>query len=142
MASTLTMQDLSSFDLWHAHFGHINANSLRKSHQMVTRFPTTGISKIIFPSCLKGKKHYEAFSNQSSTWAPQPLKLVFMDLCGTMYHVSPSASLYSMIFAHDFNKITWDLFLHENSEALPEFTKWLALVPNESSKTFKTLHVD
>ena len=55
---------LSDYDLWHARFGHINNEYLRRASSMVNGLPPVGGSKNLCHSCLQGKQHREPFPKQ------------------------------------------------------------------------------
>ena len=94
---------------------------------MVVGLPTLGGHKDLCSSCLKGKKHREAFPSQASRRATQVLELVHMDLCGPMQTVSLGGSLYFMLLVDDFSQLCWVFFLHQKSEAFLSFSSWLVL---------------
>ena len=63
-----------------------------------------------------------------------------MDFCGPMKRDSLHGSLYFMLLVDDFSRLSWVFFLRKKSEPFPNFTKWLALIQNESRQTLKTLY--
>ena len=56
----------SSLALWHARFGHLNVDYLRKAAKMVDGLPALGGHQDLCSSCVKGKQHQEAFPTQAS----------------------------------------------------------------------------
>ena len=128
--------------LWHARFGHLNVDYLRKAAKMVEGLPTLGRQQDVCQSCIKGKQHRDAFPTQASRCATQPLELVHMDLCGPMQQISLGGSWYFMLLVDDFSRLTWVFFLHQKSEAFPSFSSWLVLVQKETGKLLKTIRAD
>ncbi|KAF2306587.1 hypothetical protein GH714_019620 [Hevea brasiliensis] len=69
---------------WHARYGHLNFNSLRKLSRrgMVKGLPSIDQVDKLCDGCLVGKQHRTSFPKKSEFRANKPLELVHSDLCG------------------------------------------------------------
>ncbi|KAF2310093.1 hypothetical protein GH714_006509 [Hevea brasiliensis] len=69
---------------WHARFGHLNFDSLRKLSRkgMVKGLPSIDQANKLCDGCLVGKQHRTSFPKQTEFRASRPLELVHSDLCG------------------------------------------------------------
>lgn len=139
--STALVSSTSS-SLWHARYGHLNNEYLRKATKLVDGLPSIPLNKDLCSSCVKGKQHRDNFPKQASRRATKVLELVHMDLCGPMQTMSLGGSLYFMLIIDDFSRITWVFFLHLKNEAFPSFVSWLTLVEKESGHSLKTVRAD
>ena len=123
-SSLVTLLD---YDLWHARFGHINSEYLRRASSMVDELPPVGGSKNLCRSCLQGKQHREPFPKQASRRGTAPLQLVHMDLCGPLPEASLGGSLYFLLLVDDFSRFCWVFFLQQKSDAFRSFSQWFPL---------------
>ena len=61
LVDSLLLTTNSSLALWHAQFGYLNVDYLRKAAKMVDGLPALGGHQDLCSSCVKGKQHREAF---------------------------------------------------------------------------------
>lgn len=79
--------NLATENLWHRHYGHLGAHSLKKlGHgKLVEAFNYDTSSKLSFcESCESGKHHRCQFPANCSERSSQALRLVHSDVCGKM----------------------------------------------------------
>jgi hypothetical protein len=81
---------------WHARFGHINFEALRKMgrEELVCGLPILSQVDQVCEACLTGKHRRTPFPHQAMWRATEPLELVHGDICGPISLVTPSGNRY------------------------------------------------
>jgi hypothetical protein len=79
---------------WHARFGHINFEALRKMgrEKLVRSLPILSQADQVCEACLTGKHRRTPFPHQEMRRATEPLELVHGDICGPISLVTPSGA--------------------------------------------------
>ena len=138
--------DVSSQQLWHARFGHLN---LKYMQQMASNELATGIrlnnmssnETLDCEACTLGKMHRSSFPKQSKHRATKILELVHSDLCGPMQVNSTGGSRYLLTFTDDYSRYTHVYFLKRKSEVLEKFKEFVMLAENMSGSLVERLNV-
>jgi hypothetical protein len=95
-----------------------------------------GVRNVVFEkdslcsACQVGKQvgtHNPAKNILSSS---RPLKLLHMDLFGTITYISIGGSKYGLVIVDDFSHFTWVFFLQDKSEAKGIVKKFIKRVQN------------
>ena len=81
--ASLLLSSQTETELWHARFGHLNYEYLRKASkgEFVRGLPDIGVSHSPCVSCIKGKQHRDAIPKKASRRSTSPLEMVSTDLC-------------------------------------------------------------
>ncbi|OWZ01945.1 Integrase, catalytic core protein [Phytophthora megakarya] len=108
----------SEWELWHAHMGHLNEDSLEKTQQGANGMPKTRPTvKTLCGGCMKGKQMVTHFPSRSRTTTSRPLELVHTDVMGPMKTKSKGGARYVLVFVDDYSRYvseaanTYKLFL-------------------------------
>lgn len=140
----LAHDSMSTSELWHKIFTHLNFKTLSCMEKMVIGIPKLnqehdGVCK----GCALGKNIKSPFHNSESR-AKGTLELIHSDLCGPMYVASLSGFWYYVNFIDDFLRKTWIYFLKtkESNEVLSIFKEFKAQVENFFDKRIKVLRFD
>ena len=107
---------------------------------MVKGLPTFQKENEKFQACIYGKQIRLAFP--TSTWREtRRLQLVQSDICGPL-DTSLRECKYFLLFIDEFNKIVWECFLKEKSEAFTHFQSFQNLVETATGEKIATLRTD
>ena len=74
---------MSTSQLWHERFGHLNLASLNEIHCMIADLLEITDFPDVCEACMMGKQHRRPFPKKASR-VKAPLELLHMDLCGKM----------------------------------------------------------
>jgi hypothetical protein len=91
---------------WHARFGHINFDALRKMGRegLVRDLPILSQVDQICEACLAGKHRRTPFPHQALQRATEPLELVHEDLCLPITPATPSGNRYFLLLVDDYSR--------------------------------------
>ena len=130
--------------LWHARFGHVNFQSLKKiaDKEMVMGVPSFKHPHQLCHSCLVAKQSRESFPAKTSYRADAPLELLHADLCGPITPATIGENHYFMLIVDDYSRWMWVNILRTKDQTLPVFTKFKTLVENMRGCRIKTLRTD
>jgi transposase InsO family protein len=94
---------------WHARFGHINFEDLRKMgrEELVRDLPILSQVGQVCKACLIGKHRRASFPHQAMRQAMEPLELVHGDICGPISPVTPSGNRYFLLLIDDYSRYMW-----------------------------------
>lgn len=110
----LTTTSLTTEELWHQIFGHINYNDLLllQKKEMVRDLPMLKQVHNDCDVCTLGKMHREEFPVRVERKQRDILELVlvFTDLCGPMQTKSLGGALYFLLFIGDCTKFSWYIY--------------------------------
>ncbi|MCO5608214.1 hypothetical protein L7F22_062420 [Adiantum nelumboides] len=129
------IQAMQDAELWHARFGHVGYGSLMtlQRHNMVHDLSLLEMPpRHVCESCLLGKMHRFAFSQDGSVRVTQKLQLVHSDVCGPMRTPSVGNSLYFVTFIDDFSRFCWVYPLKAKSDVFAIFQHYVSMVENET----------
>ena len=106
--------------LWHRrldHFGMRNLAKLQKEGHIL------GLTNFVFEkdrlcsACQAGKQVGAPHPAKNILTSNRPLKLLHMDLFGTITYISIGGNKYGLIIADDFSRFTWVFFWQYKSKA-------------------------
>jgi hypothetical protein len=129
---------------WHARYGHISFDSLRRLAQkeMVRGLPQLEQVEQVCDSYLTGKQRSAAFPEQARHHANNILDLVYCDLCGPIMPATPSGNQYFLLLVDDMSRFMWLQLLSSKDQA-PSFIKnFQAAIEVESGHKLKVLRTD
>jgi transposase InsO family protein len=139
----LAAKEISSSELWHLRYGHLNMSGLKLLNQkkMVNGLPEIGEIGLC-EGCVLGKQSKLPFPKDQSLRATKVLELVHTDLCGPMEVESMGGSKYFMLFIDDYSRMTWVYFLSYKSEAFGLFKRFKAMAETQTGARLKALRSD
>ncbi|CAH9135387.1 unnamed protein product [Cuscuta epithymum] len=119
--------------LWHARFGHLNFQALKRlsTFKMVEGLPEISHVNQVCDGCAVGKMHRTTFPNKTSFRAKKALELIHGDLCGPITPSTPAGNKYFLLLVDDYSRYMWITLLASKSEALEKFKRFKALIENE-----------
>jgi transposase InsO family protein len=129
---------------WHARFGHVNFNSLRKmaSAGLVRGLPTLEHVEQICEACLAGKRMHAPFPQQATRCAGRTLELIHGDLCGPISPATPSGNRYFLLLVDDYSRYMWISLLSPKSGAATAIKRVQAAVERKTSNLLGALRTD
>ena len=99
--------------LWHAHFSHINFDSITiMKHQDIQGLPTILSKFSPCHACIFDKHCKKPFHNFASR-ASKKLGLIHFDLCGHILIQSGNGNKYQLTFIDDYTRMCWVYLLKE-----------------------------
>ncbi|CAH9140422.1 unnamed protein product [Cuscuta epithymum] len=130
--------------LWHARYGHLNFQALRRltTNKMVDGVPEINHSNMVCDGCTLGKQHRSSFPDRANFRAKQQLELVHGDLCGPITPPTPGGNRYFMLLVDDYSRFMWIYLLKSKDEAFGAFKTFKRLAENEVEKKLKCFRTD
>ena len=120
----------ASYDLWHAHLGHVNHSVIsflnKKGHLFLTSLLS---SPSLCSTCQLAKNHQLPYSRNEHRSA-HVLDLIHCDLWGPSPIKSNSGFLYYIIFIDDYSRFTWLYSLKFKSDFFDIFLQFQKFVEN------------
>jgi hypothetical protein len=140
----LTSSAMTTVDLWHQRFGHINFNDLLllQKSGMVEGLLVLKSVHIDFDACAMGKLHRDEFPVHIDRKKRDILELVHTDLCGPMLTISLGGAYYFLLFIDDSTRFTWVYFLRKKSDTFEYFKEFRSMVEKQTGKSIKILSSD
>ena len=104
---------------WHARFGHLNFDSLRRlaKGDMVRGLPLVDHVNQLCDACLARKEWRASFAQHATYRAKDRLELVHGDLCGPITPATPSGKRYFLLLVDDLTRYMWLALLSTKDEA-------------------------
>jgi transposase InsO family protein len=129
---------------WHARFGHINFDALRKMGRegLVRDLPILSQVDQICEACLAGKHRRTPFPHQALRRATEPLELVHGDLCGPITPATPSGNRYFLLLVDDYSRFMWVMLLPTKDGAPAAIKNVQAAAERKSGKKLRILRTD
>lgn len=129
---------------WHARYGHLNFESLRKlaSRGMVRGMPQIEHVNQICDSCLAGKQRRTPFPQVAKYRAQKLLELVHGDICGAIKPATPAGNSYFLLLVDDYSRYMWLTLLKHKDEAAQAIQRFKARTEIESGNKLGTLRTD
>ena len=113
----LTSSGMTTEDLWHQKFGHINFKDLLllQKKGMVTILPNLKNSHVDYETCALGKMHRDEFPVNVNRKQRDILELVHTDLCGPMHSRYLRGAYDLLLFFNESTRFMWVYFLSKKS---------------------------
>jgi transposase InsO family protein len=129
---------------WHARYGHLNFESLRKlGHDgMVHGMPMIEHVDEICDGCLVGKQRRASFPATAKYRADERLDLVHGDLCGPISPPTHGGKRYFLLLVDDKTRYMWLVLLRSKDEAPTAIRRWQAGVEVETRVKLRVLRTD
>ena len=141
---SLTSATMSTTELWHHMYGHLNYNDLlllqRKT--MVEGLPVMKCEHLPCEACALGKQHREEFPVHTEKRKYDILELIHTDVCGPMQTRSLGGASYFVIFIDDRSRYTWVYFIRRKSDIFEYFKEFRTMVEKQTGKCIKILRSD
>lgn len=132
----------ASYELWHAHLGHISFDVISTLNKCGVLSVTTLLPKSdICTSCQLAKDHRLPLKLNDKR-ASFPLDLIHCDLWGPSPITSPDGFRYYVIFIDDFSRFTWFYPLKTKTGFYAVLSAFIKLVQNQCSRKIKTFQSD
>nr|AAU90089.1 putative polyprotein [Oryza sativa Japonica Group] len=129
---------------WHARFGHLNFQALRRLAQaeMVRGLPVIDHVDQLCDGCLAGKQRRVPFPDKARFRAQDALELVHGDLCGPIAPATPGGRKYFLLLVDDMSRFMWIRLLSGKHEAAAAIKQFKAGVEMESGRKLRALRTD
>jgi hypothetical protein len=129
---------------WHARFGHINFEALRKMGRegLVRGLPILSQVNQICEACLAGKHRRTPLPHQALRRATEPLELVHGDICSPISPVTPSGNRYFLLLVDDYSRYMWVVLLPTKDGAPAAIKNVQAAAERKSGKQLRALRTD
>ena len=131
--------------LWHRRLAHVGMRNLAKLQK---EGHILGLTNVVFEkdrlcsSCQVGKQVGAPHPAKNMLTLTRPLKLLHMDLFGTIAYISIGGNKYGLVIIDDYSCFTWVFFLHDKSEVQGIVKKFIRRVQNEFELKIKNIRSD
>ena len=138
--SDVNAAKLPKISLWHSRLGHMSIKGMEQLAHFgyLPSLKFSDLKKCEF--CLYGRQ-VQIPHKRASNQKLQLLELVHTDVC-EMPTVSLGGAKYILSFIDDATRKVWVYTLKRKSDTFTAFTKFVALVENETGKKLKALRSD
>ena len=108
-ANASTASTITSREIWHCRFGHLNYNYIKEmeNKQMVNGMDFDVVNKSTDKHCeawILGKMQKKPMPKQSSNRATKPFEIIHTNVCGPMQVMSKGGSKYLLTFIDDYSR--------------------------------------
>jgi len=142
MAPMSNFSAVASLQLWHERLGHVNVAGVKrmiKNKDVYGLKCTSMVVKDICEPCVYGKSAMTPMPSAGGVRVTRRLQLVHSDLGGPMSEPSRGGALYFGTFTNNFSRWTDVVFLHNKSDLLVEYKKWLTKAQLHTGNKIKVL---
>jgi transposase InsO family protein len=131
--------------LWHrrlAHVGMRNLAKLQKGEHII------GLTNVVFEkdrlcsACQARKQVGAPYPAKNIIRSSRPLKLLHMDLFGSIAYISIGSNKYGLVIVDDFSQFTCVFFLQDKSETQGIVKKFIRRTQNEYELKIKNIRSD
>jgi len=105
--------------LWHRRLAHVRMRNLAKLQK---NEHILGLTNVVFEkdrlcsACQAGQQVGASHPAKNILTTSRPLKLLHMDLFGSIAYVSIGGNKYGLVIVDDFSRVTWVFLLQDKSE--------------------------
>ncbi|KAG8491616.1 hypothetical protein CXB51_014995 [Gossypium anomalum] len=130
--------------LWHKRLGHVNFRSLDllQKQNLVEDMSKVEASDSVCDVCQFGKQARLPFLVNQAWRAQERLELVHSDICGPMKSPFLNDRKYFVLFIDELTRFCWVHFMKQKSEVFEAFSKFKALVENQTGSKIRVLRTD
>jgi transposase InsO family protein len=131
--------------LWHRRLAHVGMKNL---HKLLKGKHILGLTNVHFEknricsACQVGKQVGVHHPHKNIMTTDRPLKLLHMDLFGSIAYISIDGSKYCLVIVDDYSRFTLVFFLQEKSQTQETLKRFLRLAQNESGLRIKKIRSD
>ncbi|GKE00880.1 retrovirus-related pol polyprotein from transposon TNT 1-94 [Tanacetum coccineum] len=106
--------------IWHRRLSHLNFSTI---NQITSKYLLDGLLKFKYnkdhlcSACEQGKRKKASLPPKLVPSTKSKLKLLHMDLCGSMRVASINGKKYILVIVDDYSRYTWVYFLRTKDEA-------------------------
>ncbi|GJY80418.1 retrotransposon protein, putative, ty1-copia subclass [Tanacetum coccineum] len=133
--------NLDSTYLWHYHLAHISKKCIEKLQHDRLLKSTDDESFDQCVSCLSSKMTRKPFPYRTKR-ATDLLRLIHIDVCGPLRHVSRQGASYFITFKDDYSHFGYDYLLKHKHKVFETFKVFKNEAKNQLGKTIKALRSD
>lgn len=129
---------------WHARFGHLRFQSLRRlaHHDTVRGLPHIDQIEQVCEACLAGKQHRAPFPDQARRRVANVIELVYGDICRPISPTTSSGNQYFLLLVDDMSRFMWLVLLPSKDEAPSAIKNFQAVAEVETGRKLKALRTD
>jgi transposase InsO family protein len=129
---------------WHARYGHLNFQSLKKMCQenLVDGQPKIEPTDEVCRGCLVGKQRRLSFPRQADFRAREPLELLHGDLCVPITPPTPAGNRFFLLLVDDFSRYMWIVLMKTKDKAFAAFKEVKEEIEVERKEKVKALRTD
>nr|AAP44677.1 putative gag-pol polyprotein [Oryza sativa Japonica Group] len=122
--------------LWHARFGHLHFDALRKlaDKDMVRGLPRIEHVEQLCDGCIISKHRRSPFPTRAVYRATDRLDLVHGDLCGPISPATPGGKSYFLLLVDDHSRYMWLVLLARKGDAVKAIMHFQASAEAESDR--------
>ena len=122
----LTSTTMSTEELWHHRYGHLNYNDLMllQRKTMLEGLPVMKNDNFPCEACALGKKHREEFPIHTEKRQTNILELIHIEVCRPMQTRSFDGASQFLIFVDDSSIYTWVYFIRRKSDVFENFKEF------------------
>ena len=130
--------------LWHARYGHLHMDAIRKlsTKNMVSGIPKISYNTNLCNSCLIGKQTALPYPDKSKFRAQKPLELIHADLCGPITPCTMGGNRYIFLLVDDFSRYMWVYLLKTKDQAFEYFKRFKLKAETETKFKLGILRTD
>jgi transposase InsO family protein len=129
---------------WHARYGHLNFQSLKRMCQdnLVEGLPKIECAVEVCRGCLVGKQRRLSFPQQAEFRARESLELLHGDLCGSITPPTPAGNRFFLLLVDDFSRYMWIILMKTKDKAFAAFKEVKIEIEVEKKEKVKALRTD
>lgn len=130
--------------LWHARFGHLHFDALRKlaDKDMVRGLPRIEHVEQLCDGCIISKHRRSPFPMRTVYRATDRLDLVHGDLCGPISPVTPGGKSYFLLLVDDHSRYMWLVLLTRKGDAVKAIKHFQASAEAESDRKLRKFRIN
>jgi Integrase core domain/GAG-pre-integrase domain len=130
--------------LWHARYGHVNFQSLKKMCQetLVEGLPRIECLKEACRGCTVGKQRRLPFPQEANFRASEILELLHGDLCGPITPSTPAGNRFFLLLVDDYSRYMWIVLMKNKNQAFSSFKEVKEAIEVEKGAKLKAFRTD
>jgi hypothetical protein len=132
----LTSTTMSTEELWHHMYGHLNYNDLMLLQRKTMVEGLHVMKNDHFPceACALGKQHREEFPIHTEKIQTNILELIHIDVCRPMQTRSLGGALYFLFFVYYRSRYTWVYFIRRKGDVFEYFKEFRTMTEKQTCK--------
>ena len=139
----LTSTTMSTKELWHHMYGHLNYNDLMllQRKTMVLGLPVMKNDNFPCEACALGKQHKEEFPIYTEKRQTYILELIHTNVCEPIETRLVGGASYFLIFVDGRSRYTWVYFIRRKSDVFEYFKEFRTMTKKIKANVLKFLDV-
>jgi GAG-pre-integrase domain/Integrase core domain len=129
---------------WHARYGHLNFQALRKLSQegLVEGLSLVNHVEQLCNGYFIGKQRRTPFPQEATFRAKEVLELIHGDLCGPITPSTPAGNQYFLLMVDDYSRYMWIALLKSKDRTFQSFKEIKVAVEVEVDTKLKAFRID